>query len=60
MYSAHTKYPNTPETDAQAEVMHTVEWTEDGHPMSQDIMASDPLEAIRLIQRQQAISKGFL
>jgi hypothetical protein len=57
---AYTTNLNTPETDAQDRVMHTVEWTEDGWPMKQDIMASDPLEAIRLIQRQQAISKGFL
>lgn len=57
---AYTTNTNTPATDAQDQVMHTVEWTEDGYPMKQDIMASDPLDAIRLIQRQQAISKGYL
>lgn len=42
--SAHTKYPNTPETDLLPEVMHVVELSDGGKV---ELMAADPLDAMK-------------
>lgn len=41
--SAHTTYPNTPETDARLTVLHTVKMV-DG--TTETVMATDPIDAI--------------
>jgi|TARA_R110000787_G_scaffold97204_1_gene200736 hypothetical protein len=49
--SACTTYPNTPETDMQRFVMHTVKYTDkNGEWKSLKIMASDPSDAIRKLK----------
>lgn len=49
---AGTKYPNTLETDLLPEVMHMVQIS-DG--TVREVMASDPSEAIRLVEVQLGI-----
>jgi hypothetical protein len=52
--SAHTTNANTAETDLLPEVMHTVSYsTSDGECGSVQIMAKDPMDAIRKVNRMQ-------
>lgn len=51
MISAHTKYPNTPESDMQSVVWHVVEYTDDdGNPQTREVLATDPMEAIEKVR----------
>lgn len=43
---AFVSKPNTPESDLQSHVLHTVEGTFDGHRYSTEINATDPMDAI--------------
>lgn len=54
---AHVAQPNTPETDAQPKVMHTVKLS-DG--TFRQIMATDPMNAIDLINGVIAKKAGDL
>jgi hypothetical protein len=47
--SAHTKFSNNAQTDQEAEVMHEVTM-DDG--TVRDIMAADPLDAMKRAERQ--------
>lgn len=51
-YSAGTKYPNTPESDRQPKVWHTVRamGDDDGRWYETDVYASDPQAAIEQSQ----------
>lgn len=49
--SAHVAQPNTPESDAQREVMHIVHGTVDGVRMQARVMATDPMHAIDLAHK---------
>ena len=49
--TAYVAQPNTPETDRMLDVNHIVSWTENGIQKSMTVLARDPMEAIRLIQR---------
>ena len=49
--TAKVAQPNTPETDGMLDVNHLVSWTEDNVQKSMTVLARDPMEAIRLIQR---------
>lgn len=57
---AFTTNPNTPETDAQPFVLHTVEWTENGIAMKQTLKARDPFDAAERIKKQRRKLKGLL
>lgn len=48
---AETKYPNTPESDRQARVCHVVTR---GDGTTVEVYATDPMEAIALVQRRDA------
>jgi len=45
-YSAYVGQPNTPETDAKAKIVHTVDYMRDGKPVSRNVVATDPMDAI--------------
>ena len=49
--TAKVAQPNTSETDGMLDVNHIVSWTENGNQKSMTVLARDPMEAIRLIQR---------
>lgn len=49
--TAKVAQPNTPETDGMLDVNHIVSWTENNVQKSMTVLARDPMEAIRLIQR---------
>ena len=49
--TAYVAQPNTPETDGMLDVNHIVSWTENSIQKSMTVLARDPMEAIRLIQR---------
>lgn len=44
--SASTSQPNTPETDRQAMVRHTVNGTQNGKKVTVQVYATDPIDAI--------------
>ena len=48
-YSAYVGQPNTPETDAKAKIVHTVDYMRDGKPVSRNVVATDPMDAIAQI-----------
>jgi hypothetical protein len=53
--SARTESPNTPESDMQARIWHIVEYTdEDGVRQETKAYATDPMEAIQMIQERYA------
>lgn len=47
---AYVTHPNTPETDQETRVWHTVEYTVNGEKCTTEILAKDPLDAIRKMQ----------
>ena len=49
--TAKVAQPNTSETDGMLDVNHIVSWTENNIQKSMTVLARDPMEAIRLIQR---------
>lgn len=49
--TAEVAQPNTSETDRMLDVNHIVSWTENNIQKSMTVLARDPMEAIRLIQR---------
>ncbi|MDB4342547.1 hypothetical protein OAA20_00530 [bacterium] len=49
--TAKVAQPNTSETDRMLDVNHIVSWTENNIQKSMTVLARDPMEAIRLIQR---------
>ena len=49
--TAEVAQPNTSETDGMLDVNHIVSWTENNIQKSMTVLARDPMEAIRLIQR---------
>ena len=49
--TAKVAQPNTSETDGMLDVNHIVSWTENGNQKSMTVLARNPMEAIRLIQR---------
>ena len=49
--TAKVAQPNTSETDGMLDVNHIVSWTENNIQKSMTVLARDPIEAIRLIQR---------
>jgi hypothetical protein len=55
-YSAQTTYPNTPESDLQEFIMHTVRFDADGVETERKVMATDPLEAIRIVQSKHNLT----
>jgi hypothetical protein len=49
--SAHTKYPNTKETDKLDKVMHIVNFTlKDEKNYSMEVMANCPLDAMNIVK----------
>ena len=48
-YSARTKYKNTPESDLLEEVMHIVNYMQDGVKQTVEVMAKEPSDAINKI-----------
>lgn len=50
-YSARTTNRNTPESDMQPTVQHTVSFLEDGDRKEIQVHATDPMDAIQMIQR---------
>lgn len=50
-FIAHTKYPNTPETDLLDEVIHIVSYVENGIKKETEIMAKEPSDAIKKIMK---------
>ena len=48
-YSAYVSQPNTPETDAKAMIVHGVDYMRDGKPVSTEVLATDPMDAIAKI-----------
>ena len=48
-YSARTKYTNTPESDLLEEVMHIVNYMQDGVKQTVEVMAKEPSDAINKI-----------
>lgn len=49
--TAKVAQPNTSETDGMLDVNHIVSWTENNIQKSMTVLARNPMEAIRLIQR---------
>lgn len=49
--SARVAQPNTPETDAMAEVDHIVSWTSYGDATEVTVMASDPTAAVEKVRQ---------
>tara|TARA_R110000744_G_scaffold34094_2_gene79701 strand:+ start:360 stop:575 length:216 start_codon:yes stop_codon:yes gene_type:complete len=49
-FTGRTKYPNTPETDMREEVLHIVEYTDNGFRITVEVMAKDPSDAINKIR----------
>ena len=58
LFSAKTTNPNTPETDMQPFVMHTVTYHVDGELTEQQVLASEPGHAIKKV-REALKSKGW-
>jgi hypothetical protein len=50
-YQAFTTEPNTPESDQQAKVWHTVQFNEDGKHGEMTLLAECPMSAITKAQR---------
>lgn len=50
-YRASVAQANTPETDAMDKVLHTVQFRENGVPQNVQLLATDPMDAIRKLQR---------
>jgi len=49
---ASVTYPNTPESDLEQEVIHTVTYiTDDGMDVSEYLLATDPMDAINKVLR---------
>ena len=49
-FTGWTKYVNTPETDKLKEVLHIVEYTDNGIRKTVEVMAKDPSDAINKIR----------
>ena len=61
-YVARCVQRNTPETDLQNQVMHIVQWTENGKEFSQRCYSSDPMTAITEVMeahKKEALLKDF-
>lgn len=58
--TAKVAQPNTPETDGMLDVNHIVSWTENNVQKSMTVLARDPMEAIRLIQRLYSAELGTI
>lgn len=50
-FISHTKYTNTPESDLLEEVMHIVEYMQDGVKHTVEVMAKEPTDAIKKIMK---------
>ena len=48
-YTACTKYTNTPKSDLLEEVMHIVTFVQDGAKKTVEVMAKEPMDAIKKI-----------
>lgn len=49
-YSARTTFPNTPQTDMEPTVLHTVTFLENGEHGEIDVHAECPISAIKIVQ----------